>query len=299
MRYPAKFLSRKSSGQAVLLVILGMAVVLTIVLSVVSRSVTDVSVTKVEEDSSKAFSAAEAGIEKLLIGGSSSISNFDLGNQASIELAQTSALGEGERFFSFDETYKSGDIGTIWFVSHDSNDPSKLAPCSAASPCFNGDIENICWNGTDEEAPAVELSFYYDTGGGFSVGDFSGVKVKRLAFDPVANRSVGFGAISQPPADDQDLNSYRFCTGSIPRSVIGGGSGQPLFARVKFLYNTATGYNFGIKVSNGTLPSQGRQLESKGTAGSAARKIVVNDYYRAPLGIFEAGIFSQGDLTKN
>lgn len=298
MRYPAKLLSRKSSGQAVLLVILGMAVVLTIVLSVVSRSVTDVSVTKVEEDSSKAFSAAEAGIEKLLIGGSP-IFGEQLDNQAFIESAQASALGEGESFFSFDETYKSGDIGTIWFVSHDSNDPSKLAPCSVSSPCFNGDIEDICWNGIDEEAPAVELTFYYDTVGGFSVGDFSGVKVKRLAFDPVANRSAGFGTISQPPADDQNLNSYRFCTGNIRRNVIGGGSGQLLFARVKFLYNTVTGYNFGIKVSSGTLPSQGRQLESKGTAGSAARKIVVNDYYRAPLGIFEAGIFSQGDLTKN
>ena len=95
MRYPAKLLSRKSSGQAVLLVILGMAVVLTIVLSVVSRSVTDVSVTKVEEDSSKAFSAAEAGIEKLLIGGSS-FTEGNLGGIGASVSAQALDLGSGQ-----------------------------------------------------------------------------------------------------------------------------------------------------------------------------------------------------------
>jgi len=54
------------SGQAVLLVVLTLAVVLTLVLSVISRTITDVKITTVEGDSLRAFSAAEAGIERHL-----------------------------------------------------------------------------------------------------------------------------------------------------------------------------------------------------------------------------------------
>ena len=54
-------LPKIESGQALLLVLLGMAVVLTIVLSILSRSVTDIAVTSREEEALRAFSAAEAG----------------------------------------------------------------------------------------------------------------------------------------------------------------------------------------------------------------------------------------------
>ena len=289
MRYPAKLLSRKSSGQAVLLVILGMAVVLTIVLSVVSRSVTDVSVTKVEEDSSKAFSAAEAGIEKLLIGGNS-VSGEDLGNEAFIESAQALTLGEGATSFDFSETYNPGDVATVWFVSHDDTNIQKLT-CTTVKPCFNGTSFSIHWNGD----VAVEVSVYYDTNGSSGViastPNFSGVKVKRFTFDPNATRRNN-NKFSATIASSQQ--GYSYSTDDISLS----GLTRPLFARVKFLYGSVNGFR--VTTPTGyPLPSQGRLLVSKGVANNAARQIEVRDYYRSPLGIFEAGIFSQGDLTKN
>jgi hypothetical protein len=54
------------SGQVVLIVLLVMVVVLTIGLSLISRSVTDISISKDEEEAIRAFSAAEAGIEAAL-----------------------------------------------------------------------------------------------------------------------------------------------------------------------------------------------------------------------------------------
>lgn len=57
------------SGQALLLVLLSMAVVLTIVLSILSRSVTDIAVTSRDEEALRAFSAAEAGVEQALVAG--------------------------------------------------------------------------------------------------------------------------------------------------------------------------------------------------------------------------------------
>ena len=57
-----KILPRQTqSGQALLVILLSMAVILTLVLSVASSSITDVTVTTFEEDALRAFSAAEAG----------------------------------------------------------------------------------------------------------------------------------------------------------------------------------------------------------------------------------------------
>ena len=287
MRYPAKLLSRKSSGQAVLLVILGMAVVLTIVLSVVSRSVTDVSVTKVEEDSSKAFSAAEAGIEKLLIGGSS-FTESNLGDIGASVSAQALDFGSGT-IVDFFETYNSGDIATVWFVSHDDTNVQRLT-CTG-KPCFSGDRFSIHWNGD----VAVEVSVYYDTNGNSGViastPNFRGVKVKRFAFDPNATRRNN-NKFSATIASSQQ--GYSYSSGDISLS----GLTRPLFARVKFLYGSVNGFR--VTTPTGyPLPSQGRLLVSKGVANNAARQVEVRDYYRAPIEVFEAGIFSGGDLTKN
>lgn len=57
---------RKNSGQVTLLVLLVMVVLLTVGLAVVSRSVTDIRISKETEESARAFSAAEAGIEEAL-----------------------------------------------------------------------------------------------------------------------------------------------------------------------------------------------------------------------------------------
>jgi len=286
MFLPAKSALKKSSGQAVLLVILGMAVALTVVLSVVSRSVTDVSVTSIEEDSSKAFSAAEAGIEKLLVG-ESSVSNLDLGNMAFIQSAQAMPLGEGQNYFDFNESYNSGDEATIWFVSHDDRSPQRLT-CTS-KPCFNGNDFSILWNGN----AAVEVVIYYDILGNSGVisstPNFSGVRVKRFVFDSdnVRRESNKF---SSPEV--RQGSEYLYSTGNISLS----GLTRPLFARVKFIYSGVNGFR--VSVANGVLPSQGRLLVSKGTAGSSVRQVELRDYYRSSLDVFELGVFSQGDLVK-
>ena len=57
------------SGQALLVILLSMTVILTVVLSVVSRTVTDITITTYQEDAQRAFDAAEAGIEDALLTG--------------------------------------------------------------------------------------------------------------------------------------------------------------------------------------------------------------------------------------
>lgn len=279
-----KFL-KKSSGQAVLLVILGMAVVLTIVLSVVSRSVTDVSISEVEENSSKAFSAAEAGIERLLIG-ETNISGEQLGNDAFIESAQSYTLGEGGNFFSFSDNYNNGDTATVWFVSH--TDDGLRLTCTNKI-CFNGSSFTVFWNGNNT---AVEVVVYYDTlglsGAIASTPNFSGIRVKRFAFDPISSRRAvnGFAAASG------GQNGYSFSSGSINISDLT----RPLFAVIRVLYGYSSG--LGVNVQGGVLPSQGKLLVSRGYSGGTVRQVEVADYYRTPLSVFEAGLVSSGDLSK-
>lgn len=297
MRFkPAKKINLNySSGQAVLFVILSMAVVLTVVLSVSSRSVTDVSVTSIDENSSKAFSAAEAGIEKLLIG-ESNLSDFDFGNQAKIESAEAFPLNEGQNDIVFDEGYNEGDVITVWFVSHKDDDPTKMT-CTG-KPCVEGNAKFLLgWQKESGSSiiPAVEMILYYDrTGRAVSDNpDFSGVRVKRFTFDPDIlrrnNNKFGEDGTTTTNGTYYTVSNIRF-----------GVSGRPLFARIRILYGSVSSLTFSLgEDPTATLPSQGRLLVSKGSAGGATRKIEVRDYYRAPLGIFEAGLVStSGDLSK-
>jgi hypothetical protein len=58
--------NKKKSGQIALIVVLLMVVILTIGLSLISRSITDVRISQDEKEALRAFSAAEAGIEEVL-----------------------------------------------------------------------------------------------------------------------------------------------------------------------------------------------------------------------------------------
>jgi Tfp pilus assembly protein PilX len=85
-------MTRKSQkGQALVLVLLSLSVVLTLVLFILSRSITDVAVSSKEEESARAFSAAEAGIERSLVVGSGNSS--DIGDAHYVASVTSFALG--------------------------------------------------------------------------------------------------------------------------------------------------------------------------------------------------------------
>jgi Tfp pilus assembly protein PilX len=63
MNLPNRKNRRREKGQALLLVVLMLSVVLVVVLSYVSRSITDVSISTYQEESVGALAVAEAGIE--------------------------------------------------------------------------------------------------------------------------------------------------------------------------------------------------------------------------------------------
>lgn len=306
MQLPLKDRQKNISGQALLLVVLGMAVVLTVALSIVARSTTDIGITTKDEEYTRAFSAAEAGIEKVLLIGQEA--SDDLANQSSYS-AKVTDLGSGANYYNVPgDGFYSGEVATIWFVSHDDNN-NLVCDEANGKPCFTGSSMKVCWGSKDtpdneDFTPAIEAVIYYDPDSDF---DFSNIKVKRVAIDPNSSRrgQNNFGPDSNPPSDCQiDTQVYEFKTHdssdfNFSSMGICNNPGCLLMARIKFLYNTTDPHPVGVQVQGDSLPSQGKLIESTGTSVSSKAKVDVGQTYKNPLPIFENAVFSPGgDLVK-
>lgn len=288
----------REKGQAVVLVLLSLAVVLTVVLSVFSRSITDVNISSQDENSLRAFSAAEAGVEQVLVVGSST-GIVPIGD-ASFS-ANVSDFAEGKYTFSFPNTFVSGEPAVVWFVSHDAN--GNLT-CSG-QPCFIGRKAKICWGvSSNPIIPALEATVFYVT----TPGDYSTVRIARAAYDPNSGRR-GVNNFSDPVSTGNcviDGKNFSYDTIIDFNPLVGNAwqtSGKLQFMVLKLLYNN-TAHQIGVDVQtsvypgNTALPSQGQLIESSGTSGDSNRRVeVFQGYGEMPIAFYSA-IYNEGGLTK-
>jgi Tfp pilus assembly protein PilX len=270
---------KNESGQALVLVLLSLAVVLTIILFMLSRSITDISISSGQAESVRAFSAAEAGIEKALIVGAG-VGLTEIGDAT--YSSKVSSFAEGTSDFNYPSPLVSGETMTTWFVAHDVD--GNIA-CSASLPCFTGNTLKVCWGNTGSSAdlattPAVEVSVYYES----TPGNLSTIKIARATFDPNAGRrsSNSFavpdsGTCSFGGTSFAFTKTITFSDLGIPAASYNSQNGL-LFARVRLFYNTDIAHIVGTSVDfagNSILPSQGIGIVSTGTAGSSNRRINV------------------------
>lgn len=276
--------SNNQRGQALVIVLLSMSVVLTLVLYILSRSVTDIAVSSRGEEAIRAFSAAEAGVERALVIGSSP-GTFENARFNAV----VSGYSEGLSTYNYPFDLASGDSATLWFMSHDAN--GNLI-CDVTHPCFSGNSLKVCWGkpGTavsDAATPAIEVSIFYN--------DVT-LKIARGAFDPKSARGNNF----QSPDTTNgtciiDNKTYQFGkTFGVPSLPDGGLK----FARVKMFYNTTENHEVGFEAGGDTLPSQGSLISSTGTSGEANRKLEVFQSWPEPPMIFDNAVFSSVDLVK-
>lgn len=264
-------------GQALLIILLVMAVGLTIGLAVVSRSVTDIGISRQEEESSRVFSVAEAGIEEALkLGGIPP--DVVIGDiRATVT---TNNLG-GTNVFVFPGKYRAGDTQTFWLVAHDSN--GNLTETGR----YTGTTIDFYWGNEnqdpDSSAPALEVLLIYKEGSNF--------KIKRGAFDPNTSRANGFSSAEVGSYSLGD-KTFRF------RAERFNLPGTPYVLRLKLLYNTQEQI-LGIR-GTANFPTQGVCYESTATAQQSGitRKVRQCQFYNAPPAIFDYVLFSGGDLVK-
>jgi hypothetical protein len=280
-------------GQALLLAIVAIAAVLVVSLSVVSRSVTDVRTTANQEDSVRAFSAAESGIERaLLTGATGTITASDLENAS--YSASVTKFAEGQTEIIHPRKPLSGDDVTIWLMSHDSNGDLTCSP-----NCYTGRTLEVCWGTSPDTDPAVQVSVVYDPS---NVNNIDNISIARKGYDPNAGRratnfflnpgSCSFGSFAYGVTIDFQND---FPTLGIPY-----GTAQTLkMLKIRPLYNIAQAYPIGVKAAAGQVfPGQGKEVESTGTSGDATRKIKVYTLYPELPFVFDSTVFSMGGISQ-
>ncbi len=268
-------------GQVLLITVLVLSIAVTIALSLIGRSVTDVSMSRNMEESARAFSAAEAGIEEALrtntqatnttyTPGAGYTSNISvIGDTTGVHTLPTITVGQAE---------------TVWLVGH-----TALNAIDESSYYDNSTID-ICWVHSTP-APALEVAIYYKSGGTYLVA--------RGGYDPDAERRLVNNFL---PVDDD--NAGCGATNDVYRQTVTIPAGIPLFMRIRPYYKSAT---VSIAPLDGTsLPKQGLEVSSVGctqitasgcTEGGVTRKIVVRRQYAGPATIFDYSVFSQGSLV--
>ena len=240
-------------GQILLITVMLLATVMTIVLSVSFKSVTDTQVTKLEEESQKALAAAESAIEVALkdnatatIGSGSLTSITGFSGSATIEsLAETT--------FTTSIIPKDGSY-TFYLGEYHLDTKAIDAP-------LNSQNITVCFTGTTK--PAIEITLIKTSG------------VKKYVVDPDHDQS---GRIVNALASSfcTPNSNYSFST-TIPSADIDANSKfllvRVLYASTKLLFHGDSSLN---------LPVQGRTVSSQATSSTStgvSKKIVLFQSY--------------------
>ncbi len=267
----------KQSGQIALISLLVLMVATTVGLSLIARSTTDVSVTRNVEESSRAFSAAEAGIEEGLKSGIASADTLDSALGVKYNVAVTPVGGSASPFEFPQKTLKQ-DTETVWLVNHD---PS--TGLIVETPTYTVNTIGVCWS-SESPNPAVAVSILYRKFGG-------SYQVAKAAYDP-DSRSNNFSAAA---AGGCTTNTAYSATMTFSDLGITPASDTLIALRIRPVYSGAR-----IAVAPAqVLPEQGSRIESTGTSGSDVnRKIVAYKQYRAPASLFDYAVYSEGSFSQ-
>lgn len=281
-------------GQVLVIVLLLLAVVSTVSLAIVSRSVTDVSVSTTQEESARALAAAEAGIEAALSSVvTSGTTQFLQGANNSNYTVNILPTSNGTDLIS-SRGLTGGEVETFFLGEHNQAGDITLN----GSTEYRGSSITVCWgDSAGPPTPAVEVAMYY-----WNIGTGK-YEVVRNGFDANTRGSFASAAVGNtgcPAGHTFSFNKNISLTGS----VVSGGLALPasvnqLLLRVRMFYNGEIPHFVGIKAAAGsTFPQQGIFISSVGNAGSSTRKVQLLQKYADPLPQFDNAVFSGTSLSQ-
>lgn len=258
-----------------MIVVLVMVTALTIGLSVTARTITNIRTSQEAENSEKAFSAAEAGIEQSLTSGSNVTGNFT--NNASYTTTVSNVSGVEFPLNNGIPVLKDDSLD-LWLSTY----PTYANQWSGTFTLYWGNTGDVC---TGSEASntmaALEVIVMH--------GSRANPVVTRYALDPCSQRSLsnnfefvpsGGGVVSG--------KSYPY------RRTITVASG--MFVRIIPLYAPVAMGIRGCDAANTTclaLPSQGTVVEAVGTADNTQRKLIsYRRYPKIPTELFPYSFFA-------
>lgn len=272
---------KSQKGQIVLITILVLAVGATVVLSLLGRTTVDLNITNQIEESSRAFSAAEAGIEEALKLGSSISSTTIPGVTDVTYKVDRISLGGTTGTYQVPTVVKKGEVASVWLINHDATGALIIAPTYTAPSI------DLCWSGSTIPALVVAVIYKESTDNSY--------KVARGAWDPSARGGFTAG---------QTTSSCAVTGASYYRQTLTFNSLSPTLTpltdtlielRIRPLYADA---QIAVVSAAQALAVQGNRFESSGmTLSGMTRKVLVFQQYRSALGIFDYAVYSQNNIV--
>lgn len=313
---------KKQTGQAILALILIMTVALAIGLSVVQKSLVDVSTSTKVEESSRAFSAAEAGIEKALQPGSTCgancISFSENSSKADVAGGNlipcipgspgcTEISGQQQAPLEYPPLARE-EVAHFWLADFTStlNPPSQFYnPPNHTLDVYWGDSAFP----SDKAALELTLVFYNGTKYDFKKWYLDQASAIRnpppIGFDtvPCSGDNIITSTVADPTtcASSQVTYQCKVTLGSLPSNM--------MLLRARLLYNTnsqplavqATGSGgtcTGLTGNGCYIPPQARAITSTGASGETQRKVKVCQVNKVVPPYFDYAIFSVGAISK-
>lgn len=255
-------------GQAVIIIIVGMVIALTIGLSIAAQSIISLQTATDEEQSQRAFSAAEAGIERAL-SENQPLTDVDLGNNTMIKEVTVNTIAQNNLLLNDGLPALQNDPVDVWVSDY----PDYTAPQSGTLDIYWGSATNCT------EA-AVEIIVV-------SGASINAATTQKYTADPCTTRGNGF---STPGTNGYSTGSFTIGGTTLRnRQTMTITNGR--IVRIVPLYASTT---IGVIASGGiTLPSQGSRIESVGQVGDTQRKITVyRGFPKFPYEFFPNAIFS-------
>ncbi len=267
--------SNSRSGQMLLVVVLTMIVALTVGLSVVSRTITNLRISRQNEESQRAFKAAEAGIEQALQSDTGPLSRAFSNNA---EYSITRMNPEGTSFLlNGGELVDQGTGADLWLSKYPDFTDQVL---SADVTIYWSTVDqNSCVSTSGESVnSALEVAILS--------GNVASPLLNKYVFDSCGRINGATPALNGGPVEGVFFNY----AATIPVS-------NGLIMRLIPIYNSTKVGITSVHPVSGlpvALPPQGTIIESVGESGETVRKVqYFSSHPLIPFEIFPYSLISQ------
>ena len=278
-------------GQVVLILILVMSVALSIGLSIVQKSLVDISTASKVEQSSRAFSAAEAGIEKALRGDFST--QLFAENNSSIaaitgdsQLAPPVQSGTTRQSPLEYPSLAKEDVAQVWLANFSS--PANPPPISYTQQSLD-----VYWGNSSQDQAALELTLVYHNGTGYQ---------SRKWYLDQTSRDNGFTTVVCEGGVNERLGGTQYQFKTTLSNLWTGIFDRLILIRARLLYNSSS-QPFAVQAVGTcgapcSLPAQSRSITSTGESGETRRRIRVFQESKVVPSYYDYVIFSSGSINK-
>ncbi|OGD86189.1 hypothetical protein A2Z23_03170 [Candidatus Curtissbacteria bacterium RBG_16_39_7] len=262
-------------GQALIILLLIMVVGLTVGLSIATRTITDLRISTQTEESQKAFSAAEAGIEDAL--------RRDL----TVYTTQTDiATGQsvGQATYSTTVTPVGGD--TDQFVTKQPVVQDDVTQVNLDGIPTPSSIK-VYWADDNDPESSLEVTLVYLDGTEY--------KIQKWAYNAGTGCSThSNGFVCAAAGGSFAGRNFKGKSDLIPLGPLPSYP-NPKILRLRPFYGQAS---IAVQTTGGNLPRQSWEISSTGTTGQVTRKIEVTRSLNALPPIFDYVLYSgTGDIT--